>query len=73
VKNSPKTAQEAEPPQIVWHKLNSARAEGGIFRLGDVYRTKVTGGWLVLIANNAKGLTFYPDPEHHWDGGSLTA
>ena len=73
MKKSPNTAQEAEPPQLVWHKLNSSRAEGGFFKLGDVYRAKVPGGWLVLVTNNARGLMFYPDPKHNWDGGSLTA
>ena len=38
----------------------------------DVYRAKVPGGWLVLFKgfDNA-GLTFYPDPNHAWDGNSL--
>jgi len=73
MKKSTHTPQEAEQRQLVWHKLNSSRAEGGFFKLGDVYRAKVPGGWLLLVTNNARGLTFYPDPEHHWDGGSLTA
>jgi len=70
---NPNTAQKAEPPQLVWHKLNSSSSGGEFFKLGDVYRTKVPGGWLVMITNNARGLIFYPDPEHNWDGGSLTA
>ena len=58
--------------QLVWQELKSARAEEGIFDLGwDVHRTKVPGGWLVLVIHNTSGLTFYPDPEHKWDGGSL--
>lgn len=72
MKSSPNPAQQAAPPELVWHRLNSSRAEGGVFKLGDVYRAKVPGGWLVLIYTNAKGLTFYPDPEHKWNGGSLT-
>jgi len=40
-----------------------------------VSRAKVPGGWLVLVrgggADEALGLTFYPDPEHKWDGNSL--
>ncbi len=36
-----------------------------------VQRAKVHGGWLVLAAyGNNSGLTFYPDPEHVWDGSS---
>jgi hypothetical protein len=73
MKKSANMAQGTEQRQLVWHKLNSSRAEGGVFKLGDVHRTKVPGGWLVLVVNNATGLTFYPDPEHNWDGGSLTA
>jgi hypothetical protein len=36
-----------------------------------VFRTRVPGGWLVLVIQNTSGLTFYPDPEHKWDGGSV--
>jgi hypothetical protein len=35
-------------------------------------RAKIPGGWLVVITSNAgSGLTFYSDPQHHWDGNSL--
>jgi len=36
-------------------------------------RAKVPGGWLVLLQKNVAeaGITFVPDPEHCWDGGSL--
>ena len=53
----------------------------------SVKRLKVPGGWLVRwhkfsMAYNAEqgrdtatagagGMTFYPDPEHAWDGNSL--
>lgn len=33
-----------------------------------VYRLKAKGGWLVKCN---EGLTFLPDPEHEWDGGSV--
>ena len=72
MKKSANAAQGAEQRQLVWHKLNSSSAESRVFKLGNVYRAKVSGGWLVLVADNATGLTFYPDPEHNWDGGSLT-
>lgn len=66
-------AQETEPRQLVWEELKSSRAEGGILKLDwTVHRAKVPGGWLVLVMHNTSGLTFYPDPEHKWDGGSST-
>lgn len=38
-------------------------------------RAKITGGWLVTgsrrgAPDSGCGLTFVPDPEHQWDGGS---
>lgn len=68
----PIAAEGEEQPRLVWHKLNSSTMESRIFKLGNVYRARVPGGWLVLVADNAAGLAFYPDPEHHWDGGSLS-
>ena len=53
---------------------------------GKVFRAKVPGGWLVLWVSHQgidvlhptaespreeHGFTFYPDPKHEWDGGSL--
>jgi hypothetical protein len=32
-------------------------------------RAKVPGGWLVALAGAS--VTFYPDPEHQWDGSSV--
>ena len=38
-----------------------------------VNRSKVPGGWLVIVTSNTgSGATFYPDPEHKWNGGSVT-
>jgi hypothetical protein len=52
----------------------------GITSSTNLYRAKVPGGWLVassyLKMNNqggaagGSGLTFVPDPNHSWDGGS---
>ena len=66
--------QGTEGRQLVWEELKSSRSEGGgMFTMTwKVHRTKVPGGWLVLVMHNTSGLTFYPDPEHKWDGGSLT-
>jgi hypothetical protein len=62
-----------EIPELVWQELNSSRADAGVFNLGwTVHRSKVPGGWLVLVLHNTSGLTFYPDPGHQWDGGSMT-
>lgn len=61
----------AEGRQLVWEQLESSRADGGVFKLDwQVHRTKVPGGWLVLVIHNTSGLTFYPDPDHRWDGRS---
>jgi len=37
-----------------------------------VNRAKIPGGWLVIsISSSGGGVTFYPDPQHKWDGGSV--
>ena len=37
-----------------------------------VARAKVPGGWLITVScPEGAGLTFYPDPNHEWDGSSL--
>ena len=62
---------ESEDPRLVWEELNSSRLGGGIMKLNwKVHRARVPGGWLVLLIQSTTGLTFYPDPEHKWDGGS---
>jgi hypothetical protein len=63
-------ARETEQPQLVWEKLDS-RGGGGVLPC-QVHRSRVPGGWLILVRFSARGLTFYPDPEHKWEGGSLT-
>lgn len=37
----------------------------------DVLRAKVLGGWLVVWDGRTESITFYPDPNHKWDGSSL--
>ncbi len=54
-----------------WEKLKN---EG--LSYGHIYRAKVPGGWLVAIqlmlgASGGEGITFYPGPNHKWDGSSL--
>jgi hypothetical protein len=38
-----------------------------------VYRARVAGGWFVVVVgtNGMGGISFYPDPRHEWDGGTL--
>jgi hypothetical protein len=35
------------------------------------WRSKVPGGWLIAVKEGTVTVTFFPDPEHQWDGGSL--
>jgi hypothetical protein len=43
----------------------------------QIERAKVKGGWLVVAQGHfgmhppGTSITFYPDPNHEWDGGSL--
>jgi len=41
----------------------------------SVQRAKVPGGWLVVVCPltsfESMWVTFYPDPDHIWDGSSL--
>jgi len=50
-------------------KLEEIKSQGIGTR---VRRAKVPGGWLVAIENmSGLGMTFYPDPDHQWDGKSV--
>lgn len=55
----PAEAPVAEPGGLRWEQLRS--------NVQPAARAKVPGGWLVTAG---AGLTFYPDPEHQWDGCS---
>lgn len=39
----------------------------------ELFRASVPGGWLLLAQVNDDNhtMTFYPDPEHKWDGRTL--
>jgi hypothetical protein len=53
-------------PKLKFEKLD---VDGLSFR---VNRAKVPGGWLLIATSNTGGgVTFYPDPEHKWNGGSV--
>ena len=65
--------KKTERLELVWEEVKCSRVKGGIFKLHwRIHRAKVPGGWLVLVIHNTGGLTFYPDPEHQWDGASPT-
>jgi hypothetical protein len=56
-------------------KLGFDGKPAGVFTriAAEVLRARVTGGWLVLTSSTEgfSGVTFFPDPAHSWDGGSL--
>jgi hypothetical protein len=56
----PVAAPAAQEPALRFERLDA----GGY----AVARAKVPGGWLVA---SGASVTFYPDPEHGWDGASL--
>jgi hypothetical protein len=65
--SSPLAAAAAPAPvakevQVRWEELSSNQ--------GAVLRAKVPGGWLVAVRGS--GAAFYPDPEHGWDGKTLS-
>lgn len=45
----------------------------GFFSSSKAFRACVPGGWLIFIwdTQGMGGVTFYPDPKHDWDGGTL--
>jgi hypothetical protein len=48
--------------KLQWERLDSSSDYA-------LLRAKVPGGWLVALGGT--GVTFYPDPEHQWDGSSV--
>jgi hypothetical protein len=53
-------------------KLKFEKLDVGASLSVQVNRAKIPGGWLLVSTSNAGGgVTFYPDPEHKWDGGSV--
>ena len=67
-----------ETPQFNLEKLNAAVAgkKTNIMSGFSTWRAKVPGGWLVIVSrlsgpSGVSGVTFYPDPNHAWDGGTM--
>ncbi|MFO0899732.1 MAG: hypothetical protein U0836_20070 [Pirellulales bacterium] len=62
----------AEKPILHLEELNLQYA--GQKSAKYVYRARVPGGWLIFIWTPGRGglggATFYPDPNHGWDGGT---
>lgn len=75
--NAPMSEHDAKPV-LIWQNILS-EVDGNPQRF--TYRSKIPGGWFVRIdydlaiygANDGTGtsITFVPDPEHKWDGGSV--
>ena len=61
-----------EKPVLHLEELN-LKYEGGK-PAKHAYRARIAGGWLVFIETPGRGgmcgVTFYPDPNHTWDGGT---
>ena len=63
--------------ELVWEELASTReGQRWYSETWETHRAKVPGGWLVLVRLTGRvagtpTITFYPDPRHDWDGGSL--
>lgn len=58
--------------ELKWETIGVPPAPWGTRSL---FRTKVPGGWLVILfaedqSGTGGGVTFIPDPNHEWDGGS---
>jgi hypothetical protein len=62
----------AEKPALHLEELN-LKYEGGK-PAKHAFRARIAGGWLVFIEKPGRGglggVTFYPDPDHTWDGGT---
>jgi hypothetical protein len=52
---------------VKWEQIGTS-VDSGIVCM---WRATVPGGWLVIVTWGETALTFYPDPNHEWDGSSL--
>ncbi len=56
---------EKKHPKLKFELLDNTEPEH------NISRAKVIGGWLISEKHFRGGVTFYPDPNHEWDGNSL--
>ena len=65
-------SEERAPGQLVFELVVTNKESSIIMK-----RARVPGGWLVvvyffpLMSFKDASVTFYPDPTHQWDGGSM--
>jgi len=63
---------------LEWHRVESKmewQDKRGRTEQVDfwVWRSKVPGGWFVCVGGQSEFQAFfYPDPEHTWDGSSVS-
>ena len=58
--SQPEAEPESRGPRLNWDRVDSSGH--------SVWRTSIPGGWLVTVGGSS--VTFVPDPNHQWDGGS---
>jgi hypothetical protein len=63
----------AEKPALNLEELNLKYENGKPAKYA--YRARIAGGWLVFICTPGRdglgSVTFYPDPDHAWGGGTM--
>ncbi len=58
---------------LIFEDIQTPETGWSILKIPGARRAKVAGGWFVLITQGSiRGSFFYPDPEHLWDGSSLS-
>jgi hypothetical protein len=74
-----------ERDSTTWHRMRDAAFERKLLSFElipnrinttsanfSLYRARIPGGWLVAVRPH-DNVTFVPDPQHEWDGGSAEA
>lgn len=66
----------SENQTLTWERIDGFPLNGHSQNPAYVYRAAVPGGWLigmgeVVYDSGVGGLTFVPDPQHTWKGGSV--